>query len=135
MKSTEVWLSVWKKWFLKQEIEKYEPAELNLFLERAYAEVRNKQDYEPKSFKVMVLSLDRYLKNKGYSLSRELISAKQVLHMKVKQLRLAGRGKRLNKARQLSEGKKRNSLEATSEKLGGKSTEPLIHIMRWLLTQ
>jgi len=99
VKSIEVWLSVWKKWFLKQEIEKYEPAELNLFLERVYTEVRNRQDDEPKSLKVMVLSLDRYLKNKGYSLSRELISAKQVLHTKVKQLHLASRGKRPNKAR------------------------------------
>ena len=103
VKSTEVWLSVWKKWFLKQEIEKYERAELNLLLERAYD--------EPKSLKVMVLSLDRYLKNKGYSLSRELISAKQVLHTKAKQLYLASRANRPNKAQILSEGKKRNSLE------------------------
>ena len=111
VKSTEVWLSVWKKWFSKKGIEKYEPAELNLLLEQAYVEVRKKQDDEPKSLKVMVLSLDRYLKNKGYSLSRELISAKQVLHTKAKQLHLASRANRPNKAQILSEGKKRNSLE------------------------
>ena len=46
---------------------------------------------ELESLKVMVLSLDRHLKNKDYSLSifryREFISSKQVLGGKVKQLR------------------------------------------------
>ena len=78
-------------------------------LERFYAELKNKhgEDYEPESLKVMIASLDRSLKNKGYSLSivrdREFSSSKQVLNEKAKQLRLAGRGKRPNKARQLSE--------------------------------
>ena len=52
-------------------------------------------------------SLDRHLKNKGCTLSivrdRELSSSKEVLEDKAKQLRLAGRGKRPNKARQVSE--------------------------------
>ena len=78
-------------------------------LERFYAELKNKhgEDYEPESLKVMIASLDRSLKNKGHSLSifrdREFSSSKQVLNEKAKQLRLAGRGKRPNKARQLSE--------------------------------
>ena len=78
-------------------------------LEQFCAKLKSKhgEDYEPESLKVMIVSLDRHLKNKGYSLSiardREFNSPKQVLDGKAKQLRLAGRGKRPNKARQLSE--------------------------------
>ena len=43
-KSTDFWLSVWKKWCLEKkitdEIENYEPAELNTLLEHFYAEVK-----------------------------------------------------------------------------------------------
>ena len=53
----------------------------------------------------MILSLDGHLKNKGCTLSivrdREFSSSKLVLEDKAKQL--AGRGKRPNKARQVSE--------------------------------
>ena len=46
-KSTDFWLSVWKKWCLEKkitdEIENYEPAELNTLLKHFYAEVKNKQ--------------------------------------------------------------------------------------------
>ena len=55
----------------------------------------------------MMASLDRHLKNKDYTLSlvrdREFSSSSQVLEGKSKQLRLAGRGKRPNKSRQVSE--------------------------------
>ena len=85
----------------------------------------------------MITSLDRHLKNKGYKLSiirdREFSSSKQVLDGKAKQLRLAGRGKRPNKARQLSE--EEEEILWKSEKLGGKTPESLIHTMWWLLTQ
>ena len=143
VKSTAFWLSVWKKWCLEkriaEEIENYEPAELNTLLERFYAELKNKrgEDYEPESLKVMMASLDRHLKNKGYSLSiardREFNSPKQVLDGKAKQLRLAGRGKRPNKARQLSE--EEEEILWKSDKLDGKTPESLIHTMWWLLTQ
>ena len=143
VKSTAFWLSVWKKCCLEkriaEEIENYEPAELNTLLERFYAKLKNKhgEDYEPESLKVMITSLDRHLKNKGYSLSivrdREFSSSKQVLDGKAKQLRLAGRGKRPNKARQLSE--EEEEILWKSEKLGGKTPESLIHTMWWLLTQ
>ena len=89
VKSTAFWLSVWKKWCLEKEIaaeiENYEPTQLNSLLERFYAEIKNKdgEDYEPESLKVMITSLDRRLKNKGYKLSiiryREFSSSKQVL--------------------------------------------------------
>ncbi|CAH3014881.1 unnamed protein product [Porites evermanni] len=65
------------------------------------------EDYEPESLKVMMPSLDRHLRNEGCTLSivrdREFSSSKEVLEDKAKQLRLAGRGKRPNKARQVSE--------------------------------
>ena len=55
----------------------------------------------------MMASLDRHLKNKGCTLpivrDREFSSSEEVLEDKVKQLRLAGRDKRSNKARQVSE--------------------------------
>ena len=55
----------------------------------------------------MMASLDRHLKNKGCTLSivsdRELSSSKEVLEDKSEPLRLAGRGQRPNKARQVSE--------------------------------
>ena len=69
---------------------------------------------------MIIASLDRHFKNKDYSLSivrdREFSSSKQVLDGKAKQLRLAGRGKRPNKARQLSE--EEEEILCKSEKLG-----------------
>ena len=46
VKSTAFWLSVWKKWCLEkgiaEEIENYEPTQLNTLLERSNAEIKNK---------------------------------------------------------------------------------------------
>ena len=68
---------------------------------------RKGEDYEPESLEVMMASLDRHLRSKGCTLSivrgREFSPSKAVLEDKAKQLRLAGRGKRPNKARQVSE--------------------------------
>ena len=101
--------------------------------EHFYAEVNNTKKvkiYEPESLKVMKASLDRHLKNKGCTLSivrdREFSSSKEVLEEKAKQLRLAGRGKRPNKAQQVSEedgGGRRNSLE--EQKTRGNNPESL----------
>ena len=85
----------------------------------------------------MIASLERHLKNKSYSLSivcdREFSSSKQVLDGKAKQLRLAGRSKRPNKARQLSE--EEEVILWKSEKLGGKTQNPWFHTMWCLLTE
>ena len=134
LKSTAFWLSWWKKRCLEkritEEIDDYEPEELNTLFERFYAELKNKhgEDYEPESLKIMIASLDRHLKNNGYSLTivrdREFSSSKQVLDGKAKQLRLADRGKRPKKARQLSE--EEEEILWKSEKLGGKTPESLI---------
>ena len=46
VKSTAFWLSVWKKWCLEkgiaEEIENYEPTQLNTLFERSNAEIKNK---------------------------------------------------------------------------------------------
>ena len=72
--------------------------------------------------------LDRHLKNKGCTLSivhdREFSSSKEVLEDKAKQLRLAGRGKRPNKARQVSE--EEEEILWKSRKLGGNNLESFI---------
>jgi len=47
---------VWKKWCLEkriaEEIENYEPAELNTLLERFYAELKNKHGQEPDTVRI-----------------------------------------------------------------------------------
>ena len=126
--------SVWKNCLVDKEItneiENYEPAELNTLLGHFYAEVNNKkcEDYGPESLKVMMASLDWHLKNKRCTLSivrdLEFSSSKEVLEDKVKQLRLAGRGKRPNKARQVSE--EEEEILWKSGKLGGNNPESLI---------
>ena len=99
-------------------------------LEHFYAEVNNKkcEDYGPESLKIMMASLDRHLKNKCCTLSivrdLEFSSSKEVLEDKAKQLRLAGRGKRPNKARQVSEAEE--EILWKSGKLGGNNPESLI---------
>ena len=98
VKTTRFWLSVWKDW--SDEIENYEPAVLNTY---------------------------RHLKNKGCTLSivrdREFSSSKEVLEDKAKELRLARRGKRPNKARQVSEEEEKILEE---RKTRGKNPESLI---------
>ena len=142
-KSTSFWLSVWKTWCegksIALEIEKHEPAELNRLLEKFYAEVKNKngQDYEPDSLRVMIAVLDRHLKDKQYPLSivkdREFHSSKQVLEGKAKLLRQAGRGKRPNKARNLT--KEEEEVLWKESKFGSTTPEALVNTMWWLLTQ
>ena len=75
------------------DIEEHEPAELNRSLEKFYAEVniKNGQDYEPDSLRVIIAALDRHLREKQHLLSivkdREFHSPKQVLDGKAKLLR------------------------------------------------
>ena len=79
-KSTGFWLSVSKNWCVDKEItdeiENYELAELNSQLKTncpsiSTPKTNNKkgEDYEPESLKVVMASLDRYLRNKGCTLS------------------------------------------------------------------
>ena len=142
-KSTSFWLSVWKTWCegksIALEIEKHEPAELNRLLEKFYAEVKNKngQDYEPDRLGVMIATLYRHLKDKQYPLSivkdREFHSSKQVLEGKAKLLRQAGRGKRPNKARNLT--KEEEEVLWKESKFRSTTPEALVNTMWWLLIQ
>ena len=142
-KSTAFWLNVWATWChekqLTQEMEKIEAGELNILLERFYAEVKTKNgdDYEPDSLRVMMAAFDRNLKDKGYKHSiirdREFSSSKLVLEGKARLLRQDGRGKRPNKARQLTQQEEEVLWEGN--KLGCTNPESLIHSMWWLLTQ
>ncbi|XP_028401230.1 uncharacterized protein KIAA1958-like [Dendronephthya gigantea] len=85
----------------------------------------------------MITSLDRHLRERGYTFSiirdREFTTSKQVLEGKAKLLRESGRGKRPNKARQLSQEEEEILWE--KEKLGSKTPEALVQTMWWLLTQ
>ncbi|KAK3698710.1 hypothetical protein QZH41_001723 [Actinostola sp. cb2023] len=74
--STRNWIKVFQSWAEKrghhEKIENHAPEELNkLRLEVFYAEVRkqNGENYEPDSLRVMVTSIDRYLRDKGYKVS------------------------------------------------------------------
>ena len=140
-RSTSFWLSVWKTWCegmnITLDIEEHEPAELNRLLEKFYAEVKNRngEDYEPDSLRVMIAALDRHLKEKQYPLSivkdREFHSSKQVLEGKAKLRRQAGRGKRPNKARNLT--KEEDEVLWKESKFGSKTPEALVNTMWWIL--
>ena len=117
------------------------PLSLKLCLSIFYAEVKNKQgeDYKPESLKVMIASLDRHFKNKGYSLSivyvhdRKFSSSKQLLEGKAKQLCLAGRVKRPTKLDKYQSRKKKFSERV--EKWEVITPKSLFQTMWWLLTQ
>ncbi|CAH3024027.1 unnamed protein product [Porites evermanni] len=151
VKSTSSWRNVWETWCKRKnivnKIEENEPEKLNKLLETFYAELletfyaevknKNGDDYEPDSLRVMIVTLDRHLNEKGYKFSimrgREFHSSKQVLVGKARQLRQSGMGKRPNKARSLTEEEEEVPWEA--EKFGSKTPEALISSMWWLLTQ
>ena len=77
----------------KEEVlKKLEPSELHYVLKHFYAEVKNTKwtDYKYNCLNVMLASLDRHLKEKGYPVSisngRDFATSKQVLEGKAKQL-------------------------------------------------
>ena len=67
--STGNWVNVYNTWAkcrnYTQDISNYEPAELNSILEKFYAEIRktNGEHYEPSCLRIMMASIDRYLKS------------------------------------------------------------------------
>ena len=73
--STVNWLKVWKTWAKgkahDENIELYEPGELNKLLEQFYATVRKQEgtDYELDSLRVMATAIDRHLKENEYKYS------------------------------------------------------------------
>lgn len=96
-------LNVWRSWAEQkghgQKIENHEEEALKKILEDFYATMRKKdgQDYEPDSLRIMVTSIDCYLKEQGYKHSiirdRQFNSSKQVIKGKARPLRQQGKGK------------------------------------------
>lgn len=96
-------LNVWWSWAEQkghgQKIENHEEEALKKILEDFYATMRKKdgQDYEPDSLRIMVTSIDCYLKEQGYKHSiirdRQFNSSKQVIKGKARPLRQQGKGK------------------------------------------
>ena len=120
-------------------LEEYSAEELDKVLQRFYAEVRNKrgEQYEPESLKVMMASLDRYLRERNcpYSISkdRQFHQSKQVLEGKAKSLRQEGKGKQPNASNALSIPEEETLWE--HGKLNSSSPRVLCQTMWWILTQ
>ena len=96
----------------KLNLETYDVRELDNVLSKFYAEVRkeNGDEYEPDSLKVMQASIDRFLREKGYTKSilrdNEFLNFKKVVEGKARSLRRDGLGKQPNKAKSLTEEEK-----------------------------
>lgn len=97
---------MWRSWAeergINPNLEENSAEVLDSILPQFYAEVRNKRDesYEPESLKVMMASLDRYLRERNYPHSiikdRQFQQSKKVLEGQAKLLRQEGKGKRPN---------------------------------------
>lgn len=90
-------------------VEEIPPVELNKLLRNFYLTVRKQksnEEYEPDTLVSIKNSIDRYLTEKGYgySLSRseEFKTSRDVLSAKGKQLKKDGRGRRSNRADEVS---------------------------------
>ena len=96
LRSTGNWLRVYQSWAkirrLNEQLETYQPSDLDVVLQRFYTEVRkmNGKEYEPDSLKVMMGSLDRHLKSLKYPTSiingMEFLSSRKVLDEKLRKL-------------------------------------------------
>ena len=99
--------------------------------------VKNGDEHEPDSLKVMHASIDRFLREKGYPKSilrdNEFLNSKKVLEGKAKNLRRDGLGKQANKAKSLTEEEEK--ILWKSCQLGGENPRSLANTMWWLLTQ
>ena len=134
---------MWHSWAeernINPKLEENLAEELDKILQRFYAEVRSKhgEQYEPESLKVMMASLDRYLREHNYPYSiikdRQFQQSKQVLERKAKLLREDGKGKRPNAAKALTIPEEEALWE--NEKLGSSSPKVLYQTMWWILTQ
>ncbi|XP_065918766.1 uncharacterized protein KIAA1958-like [Dysidea avara] len=105
--STATWVRRFNQWALHRklnitDISQIPRDKLDETLQKFYAELvkQNGQEYEPKSLKVMLASLNRHIKEKcGYSIlsDDDFILSRKVLNGKAK-LQQRGKGKRPNKA-------------------------------------
>lgn len=142
-KSTKTWLNAYLSWAelrnQRKDIENLSPAELNSVLGQFYAELKKKsgKDYEPESLAVMQASLDRHLKENGYTISivrdPQFYSSNKILKGKATKLREEGKGSRPNASKALTWSEE---IELWQDgKLGVHSPETLIHTVWFTLTQ
>ena len=99
-KSTKTCLTVWttraEEKGYSPDIVSYEAKELDLKLQRLFAEVRKNvgSDYEPDSLRVMIASQDRHFKETHSNISiaedREFVDSRKVLEGKARFLREQG---------------------------------------------
>lgn len=142
-KSTNTWYNAYKNWAyernMREDIENIPPLELNLILERFYAELRTKdgKEYEPECLAVMQSSLDRYLKERNYPTSivrgNEFHTSNITLKGKATQLREDGKGSRPNASKPLTREEEDELWR--SGKLGADDPQTLLHTVWHILTQ
>ena len=128
-RTTKPWLNTYLSWTKlcsqRQDIENISPGDLNLVLGQFYVELEkiNGEDYQPESLAVMQASLDRHLKEKGYTLSiardPQFHSSNKMLRGKATKLHEEGKGSRPNVSKALELWK--------AGKLGVHEPETLIH--------
>ena len=109
---TNKWVNCFHEWAAarkrEQEIEKLAPVDLDIILQKFFAEVRKRDgtDYEPNSLASLQAGIDRYLRGKNYKysiLNHQYFSrSRAVLEGKAKYLRHIGKGKRPNKGSSIS---------------------------------
>ena len=142
-KSTQTWINVWRSWAeergINPSLEENSAEVLDSILQQFHAEVRNKrgESHEPESLKVMMASLDRYLRERNYPHSiikdRQFQQSKKVLEGQAKLLRQEGKGKRPNASSALSIAEEEALWE--NGKLGSSSPRVLCYTVWWILTQ
>ena len=142
-RTTKTWLNTYISWAKlrsqRQDIENLSPRELNSVLGQFYAELKkiNGEDYQPESLAVMQASLDRHLKEKGYTLSivrdPQFHSSNKILRGKATKLREEGKGSRPNASKALTWQEEAELWKAG--KLGDHDPETLIHTVWFTLTQ
>ena len=142
-KSTNTWLNVYRQWARNrnepEDIEEIPPQQLNLLLERFYAEVKKRDgsDYEPECLGVMQAALDRYLRDKNctFSITHDSMftSSRAILSGKATVLREKGKGTRPNASKPLTWEEEEELWKGG--KLGNFSPAVLSQTIWYLLTQ
>ena len=142
-RSTKTWMNVLNTWCsarnVTESIETLPAEKLDALLCKFYAEVKmkNGDDYEPESLKIMQAAIDRFLKERNYSWSitraREFNNSQQVLNAKAISLRQEGKGKRPNKSKPLTSTEEEKLWELGQ--LGSHSGKALTNTMFKILTE
>ena len=115
VKKTKSDVGIFKRWLAQavptetRELEEISAVQLNSYLWSFYLTVKKRdgENYEPDSLLGIKNSIDRYLSEKNYPVSvcrgEEFKSSRNVLSAKGKQLKKEGKGRKPNRADQVSE--------------------------------